>query len=149
MRTKTWAITASRAGTAARIVCALVGLGCGSSRAGVGGPDASTAVDGAGGGLDATSPADAGGDAPEPAVDAAPPTPPPAVQYLGGPILSSPRVVTVTFQNDDPALVGRFQQFDDTATSTAWWSAVSSEYCVQPAGAPCVGAGTGGGHVVL
>ncbi len=81
--------------------------------------------------------------------DAAPPTAPPAAQYLGGPILSSPRIVTVTFQGDDAALVARLQAFDDAITSTPWWHSVSAEYCVEPAGAPCVGAGSGAGHAVL
>jgi hypothetical protein len=84
-----------------------------------------------------------------PAREAGPPTPTPTLTYLGGPVLSAPEIVTVTFANDDPVLVARLQQFGDTITSTAWWRAVSSEYCVQPAGAPCVGPGAGRGHVAL
>jgi hypothetical protein len=72
----------------------------------------------------------------------------PTVRNLGGRILASPRVVTVTFPGDDAALVARLQLFDDTITSTAWWHAVSSEYCAA-GGAPCIGPGAGGGHVVM
>jgi hypothetical protein len=83
-----------------------------------------------------------------PPLEAGPPMPPPVVTYLGGPILTSPKVVTMTFAGDDPALVARLQLFDDTIASTPWWTAVSSEYCTK-AGGPCVGPGAGGGHVVL
>jgi len=73
--------------------------------------------------------------------DMAPPMPMPLVIDLGGPKLTAVRVVTVSFSNDDPALVASLESFDDSITSTAWWSAVASEYGV--------GAGAGGGHVVL
>jgi hypothetical protein len=146
------------------VVCggALAGGGagaCGSSPT-AGGADASTgdapAADVAADAPSADAPhvdADGAGasDAPPdvPAIaDAAPPMATPAVRNLGGRILSSPRIVTVTFPGDDPALVGRLQLFDDTITSTAWWTAVSAEYCAA-GGTPCVGPGVGGGHVVL
>ncbi|HTQ41949.1 MAG TPA: hypothetical protein VMI75_04260 [Polyangiaceae bacterium] len=85
-------------------------------------------------------PADAASEAPVDA-DTAPPMPMPLVTDLGGPKLTAVRVVTVSFSNDDPNLVASLQSFDDAITSTAWWSAVASEYGV--------GAGAGGGHVVL
>jgi hypothetical protein len=92
------------------------------------------------------------GPADAPAGDVASPSTPapfPTVEYLGGPILSAPRVVTVTFPEDDPSLVARLQLFDDTITGTAWWTQVAHEYCVSPGGSPCVGPGSGGGHVVM
>lgn len=114
--------------------------------AGAAAPDAhlDAAVDSAQGAADAGE----AGEAAPALVEAGPPSPPPSVTYLGGPILASPRLVTVTFSGDDPALVARLQLFDDTITSTAWWTAVSSEYCSAPGG-PCVGAGAGAGHAVL
>jgi hypothetical protein len=82
-------------------------------------------------------------DAPSEPVDAdlAQPMPMPLVTDLGGPKLSAVRVVTVSFSNDDSTLVASLQSFDDSITSTTWWTAVASEYGV--------GAGAGGGHVVL
>jgi hypothetical protein len=76
-------------------------------------------------------------------------TPIPLVDYNGGRVLANPKIVTITFSNDDANMVGRLQQFGDTITSTPWWSAITSEYCQQPGGKPCVGPGTGGGHVVV
>ncbi len=93
-----------------------------------------------------------GGDA---AVDAgpipypAPHTAMPQVDYNGGRVLQNPKIVTVTWAQDDPTMVSRIQQFGDLITSTAWWTAVSSEYCQQPGNSPCIGPGTGGGHVVI
>lgn len=79
----------------------------------------------------------------EAAVDAdtAPPMPMPLVIDLGGPKLTAPRVVTVSFPNDDATLVASLQGFDDAITTTPWWTAVASEYGVGP--------GAGAGHVVL
>jgi len=77
----------------------------------------------------------------------APHTAMPQVDYNGGRILANPEVVTITFAGDDPTLVGRFQQFDDTITQTPWWTAVSSEYCDSTKA--CIGMGTSGGHVVV
>lgn len=71
------------------------------------------------------------------------------VDYLGGALLTSIKVVTVTFQGDDANLVARLQKFGDTITSTPWWTETTSEYCVMPKGTPCIGPGTGAGHVVL
>jgi hypothetical protein len=71
------------------------------------------------------------------------------VDYLGGALLTSMKVITVTFQQDDANLVARLQKFGDTITSTQWWTDSTAEYCVMPKGAPCIGPGTGGGHVVI
>jgi len=73
----------------------------------------------------------------------------PQVDYNGGRVLQNPKIVTITWANDDPQMVSRMQQFGDIITSTAWWTAVSAEYCQQPNNKPCIGPGTGGGHVVI
>ncbi len=100
-------------------------------------------------------------DASDGAIDAAPdvpidnyvaPLPPyarsPIVNYNGGRLLTSVKVISVSFAGDDSTLIGRLQDFDDTITSTPWWQASTAEYCEQPNG-PCIGPGTGGGHYVL
>ena len=56
-----------------------------------------------------------------------------------GPILASPKIVTVTFQGD--TLHTRLEELGDALGATAWWSSVASEYGV--------GAATGGVHVVI
>jgi hypothetical protein len=98
-------------------------------------PDTSTTDDGA---------ADAG-----PIPYPAPHTAMPQVDYNGGRVLQNPKIVTITWAQDDAQMVSRVQQFGDIITSTAWWTAVSSEYCQQPGNKPCIGPGTSGGHVVI
>lgn len=121
------------------IVLVAACVGCqGSSDSAPGAADAST-EDARGGPRDAAGDAfDAGA-----ALDAnlAPAMALPLLSDLGGPKLTAPRVVTVTFPGDDATLVSTLQGFDDAITSTVWWDAVASEYGV--------GRGTGGGHVVL
>jgi len=73
----------------------------------------------------------------------------PGLDYLGGALLTAPKIVTITFAGDDAQLVSRLTLFDDTITQTPWWTAATSEYCVQPANTPCIGPGQSGGHVVL
>ncbi len=73
----------------------------------------------------------------------------PVMDYLGGALLTSIKVITVTYASDDANLVARMQTFGDTITQTPWWTAATSEYCVLPAGSPCIGPGSSGGHVVL
>jgi hypothetical protein len=72
----------------------------------------------------------------------------PIVDYMGGHLLTSIKVITVSFAGDDANLIGRMQALDDTITQTAWWTATTSEYCELPGG-PCIGPGTAAGHVVL
>ena len=72
----------------------------------------------------------------------------PTVDYLGGALLTSVKVITVSYNGDDAALITRMQELDDTITQTAWWKASTSEYCELPSG-PCIGPGSPGGHVVL
>lgn len=107
--------------------------------------------------LDAS--AEAAPDVQEAAIEAAPDVPPlpplspgarmPGLDYLGGALLTSMKVVTVTFASDNPAVVARLQLFGDTITQTPWWTDTTSEYCVLPKGSPCIGPGSNGGHVVL
>ena len=72
----------------------------------------------------------------------------PIVDYLGGHLLTSAKIVTVSFSGDDANLIGRLTELDDTITTSAWWAAATSEYCELPKG-PCIGPGSSGGHVVL
>jgi hypothetical protein len=74
----------------------------------------------------------------------------PVVEYVGdGPVLTTPRIVTITFASEDERLRAHFERFGDTITSTSWWTAVSRGYCAPPDSEHCVGPGIGGGHVVL
>jgi hypothetical protein len=127
------------------LLVASLAVGCGTPRGTSAPQDAASiesSVDGDQGAADGATDAST-------LADAAPPTRTPAAQYLGGRILTSPRLVTVTFPGDDATLVARLQLFDDTITATAWWKAVSSEYCAPAGAGPCIGPGSGGGHVVL
>lgn len=69
----------------------------------------------------------------------------PRVAYRGGPFLANPRVVTVTWRSDEPALVARLEQFGDGITKTSWWRAVVDSYCTKEG--RCIGEGSGGAHV--
>lgn len=71
----------------------------------------------------------------------------PRVVYRGGRFLRNPRIVTITFAGDDPALVSRLEQFGDTITHSAWWREVVDSYCVKPD--DCIGEGRPGLHVRL
>jgi hypothetical protein len=72
----------------------------------------------------------------------------PLETYQGGPLLLHPKIVTISFAGDDTTLIGRFEQFGDTITSTPWWTAVTDGYCLT-GGSQCIGVGSGGGHVRL
>lgn len=71
----------------------------------------------------------------------------PRVVYRGGLFLRRPRIVTITFIGDDPALVSRLERFGDTIIHTDWWRAVTEGYCAEPG--DCVGEGQTGSHVRL
>ena len=84
------------------------------------------------------------------------PVPPPAtligrslprIVDRGGPLLANPRVATVTFASDDPAVVERVERFDDTITQSSWWREVVDGYCPSPE--RCIGAGGAGKHIRL
>jgi hypothetical protein len=69
----------------------------------------------------------------------------PQLTYQGGPLLLSPKIVTVTFAGD--ANTSALETFDDAIVESSWWGAVTAGFC-NGAGA-CVGKGSSGGHVVL
>ncbi len=66
----------------------------------------------------------------------------PRIAYRGGPFLRNPRIVTVTWKSDDPALVARLERFGETITRTAWWRTVVDAYCTRPD--DCIGEGRRG-----
>lgn len=63
----------------------------------------------------------------------------PVIPDHGGPVLTAPVIVTVTFPND--ALEADVQKFDDAIGGLSWWSTVHTEYGI--------GAAKGGGHVSI
>ena len=71
----------------------------------------------------------------------------PRVVYRGGPFVRHPRIVTITFAGDDPAVVASLARFADTITRTSWWRAVSGGYCAAPG--DCIGDGRAGRAVQL
>ena len=75
----------------------------------------------------------------------APHSPLPQLVFRGGPILTAPEIVTVTFAGDPNA--DALEAFDDDLVTSAWWSEVTADFC-DPSGA-CVARGYSGGHVRL
>jgi hypothetical protein len=69
----------------------------------------------------------------------------PRVLYRGGAFLRNPRVITVTFKNEDPAIVTNLEKFSDTITKTPWWRTVVDSYCASAN--DCIGEGSSGGHL--
>ena len=90
------------------------------------------------GAADLTPPVDMTGDTPSTVYPAIRPTGP-QLTNSGGPILSSPVFVAVTFPNE--ALLTDIEAFTSQVGATSYWSAVTSEYGI--------GAGTGGTPVHL
>jgi len=68
----------------------------------------------------------------------APHDPLPLMRYGGGPLLTHPHIVTITFAGDSRR--AQLEQFGDIITTTPWWIAVASEYC-QGDGR-CIGPGS-------
>lgn len=66
----------------------------------------------------------------------------PRVEYLGGPIIRRPRVVTITFAGDSEGLVARLERFGESVTRTNWWRTVTEEYCAKAG--DCIGEGQPG-----
>jgi hypothetical protein len=62
----------------------------------------------------------------------------PQIDYLGGPIYTNPRIVTITFVGD-PHRDG-LRGLDHYMTMTDWWQQTAESYCTSEAG-PCVGPG--------
>lgn len=69
----------------------------------------------------------------------------PRVLYRGGPFLQNPRIITVTFRNDEPRTVTKLEQFAGTITRSTWWRSVVDSYCT-PQG-DCIGEGSSGGNL--
>jgi hypothetical protein len=71
-------------------------------------------------------------------------TPIAPVDYNGGPVLKTPKIVTITFPGD--GLRARLEAFGDVITQTPWWDAVIDGYCDSEG---CIGRGVAGEHVVM
>ena len=71
----------------------------------------------------------------------------PRIAYRGGPFLRNPRIVTITFSNDDPHLVSRLEEFGRVIARSAWWHAVTDGYCARPG--DCIRDGSAGPPVHL
>jgi hypothetical protein len=63
----------------------------------------------------------------------------PQVVDQGGPILTAPQIVTVTFPGD--SMESQLQSFGESLQSSAWWSTVTATYC-EGSGGKCIGQGT-------
>ena len=72
-------------------------------------------------------------------------TPIPIVDWNGGTVVTSPKIVTVTFGAE--TFRSRLETFGDTITTTKWWDAIRAGYCSPQGSATCVGQGGSGGHV--
>jgi hypothetical protein len=70
----------------------------------------------------------------------------PQVIYQGGPILTAPQIVTVTFPGDP--MTSELQSFGETVEASSWWSTVTHGYCQGPEGA-CIGQGSAPQNVVF
>ncbi len=73
--------------------------------------------------------------------------PTPEIKYWGGPILTAPEIVTITYASMDPATRKAVEDFSDTCTQTAWWDTTMKGYCDSKGN--CIGHGKAGKHVVL
>ena len=71
----------------------------------------------------------------------------PRVEYLGGPFIRRPRVVTITFAGESAGLVARLERFGEAVTRTNWWRTVSEGYCAKAG--DCIGEGQPGTAVRL
>lgn len=71
----------------------------------------------------------------------------PQVQYLGGGLLTAPKVVTITFPGD--SMTAELQAFGRSAASSSWWNTIRTGYCETPGSGACVGDGPPGTSVVL
>jgi hypothetical protein len=83
----------------------------------------------------------------DPGQPAAPPAAPlqlPQIVYQGGPLLSAPQVVSVTFAGD--TLASDLESFGQSVASSSWWSTVMAGYCATGS-TGCVGAGPQGTSV--
>ena len=65
----------------------------------------------------------------------------PQVVYQGGPIMTAPKVVSVTFPNDPD--VSTYDQLGQGLTASMYWNAVRAGYC-ETGGTTCIGDGPAG-----
>jgi hypothetical protein len=77
----------------------------------------------------------------------APHTPLPQLVDQGGPVLTAPQIVTITFPGDPQAAI--LQPFGETLTQSSWWDAVRAGFCETGSTTSCVGDGPAGTSVVL
>ncbi len=70
----------------------------------------------------------------------------PTMAYYGGPVLTSPLVVTFTFQDTPNAAA--LASFGATIASTSWFTEVTKDYCI-PDGGACISAGPPGKAVAI
>lgn len=71
----------------------------------------------------------------------------PRAGFLGGPFVRRPRIVTVTFAADDPAIAGRLRRFGATIARSSWWRDAVDGYC--DTGGTCIEDAAGDRAVVL
>lgn len=70
----------------------------------------------------------------------------PLLLLQGGPLVTTPKIVSVTFAGD--SMASSLQLFGESVTSSAWWDTVRVGYCAS-GGASCVGDGLPGTFVAL
>src|SRR5207245_11186796 len=56
----------------------------------------------------------------------------PLLAYSGGPLVTSPKIVTVTFEGD--SLRDELRQFDDAIVASDWWKTVAHGFGIDPGG---------------
>lgn len=115
-------------------VCTLGACFPASSGGAAGGGTGGGSVGGGSGGSGGGATGGAGGGS---TVYPAPHPAPPRLLSSGGPVLSRPSIIAVSFSNDDAATVASADTFVTTLGGTAYWPAVTGEYGV---GAVTVGA---------
>src|SRR5579883_2153714 len=64
----------------------------------------------------------------------------PQIDYNGGPVLTNPQIVTVTFTGYPHTQAMR--AFDHAITSTSWWQQATAGYCTDKQMTNCVGNGS-------
>ena len=78
------------------------------------------------------------------------PAPHPAFPQLvdqGGPVLTTPKIVTVTFPGDTSAT--QLQAFGAQVANNSWWDTVRAGYCETGSTTACVGDGPAGTNVAV
>lgn len=70
----------------------------------------------------------------------------PSLIYQGGPLITAPKVVSVTFPNDPN--VSAYDQFGQNIASSSYWNTVRADYC-ETGGTTCIGDGPSGTSVQI